>query len=224
MKNSRDTTLRVDRGELADDVVLEAGDVIWCAAALSSNAGADIDAGMRTVLFEYLRGTQHIRNMTAEKPRWRDAAALLAVKYEQLSFGDLDMLIRAGFEPLSSPLMNIYDPDVDEFTIDGHITMGVVLIHAMSNLHLQQYAYGDNLDGDPSPTVMPEKFKELGLHIAKYASSTLLETLFIVNRLLPDVTMAEIVKKNIDKISTRVKTGSVDKSDIQRQEAGHSQE
>jgi hypothetical protein len=202
---------------LAENVVLEAGDVLWCMTALASNASADIDAGMRTLLFRYVRGTQHVRNMVAVKPPWRDMAGSLAVKYEQLTLKDIDQLINRGFEPQPTQVMNIFEPDDDQFDIDQHLFFGRGVIAAMSNRHLQQYGYGDDLSESPASLVMLDKFNELGHEIAELTSQALLETLFVAKRVLPGLTMDEILRKNVEKISHRVHTRQVDKTDGDRQ-------
>lgn len=212
----RQCTEKDDKPALAKEVVLEAGDVMWCITALSSNAQSDIDAGMRNILFAYTRGTQHIRNLVAEKPRWRDVVGSMAVKYDQLNFGDLDQIIAAGFEPQPSPLMNIFDSDEEQFDVPQHLFMEAGLIAVIASLHRRQYGYGDDLSKNPTSFVMPGEFQRLALQIAEVASSCLLETLYVANKLLPGISMATIVNKNVEKISSRVITNTVDKTDGER--------
>lgn len=111
------TKLREECGELAmasirvenqglttqnqEEFKKECGDVLWCATALASCAGADIDSGLKNLLFRYLMGTQRRDAETGQlvAPIWRPKASELATKYDQLTIRDIDSLVDEHFEP-----------------------------------------------------------------------------------------------------------------------------
>ena len=193
-----------------DEAILEAGDVLWCIAALACNGGADIDAGLRSVLFRYVRGIKHYRKTIPEDPYWRDAAASLAVKSGQLTFMDLDTLFKSGFEPTPSQVMNTYWPDeVQE--LEEHYVTSVALMAMLGVLLERQYAYTDD-----NRLVMNSAFNAVSPHIGEISASLLLETLYVAKTVLPEVKIGQIISKNVSKISQRVKNNQVDKSDGNR--------
>jgi NTP pyrophosphatase (non-canonical NTP hydrolase) len=213
IEDYRQNFLETDEEKLKEEVILEAGDIIWCLTALSCNARADIDAGARTVLFKYVRGTRHIVGETVEEPSWRNYAGTLATKYGQLTLGEIDGLIDEGFEPSPSPVMNVINPERDEYSLDEHLLMGSILAASLALMHEKQYGYAEENSEESSSFVMQQKFDELGIEVAELASQLLVETLYIVKKVLPDVTLAEIVSKNVTKLSKRVETQTIDKQD-----------
>lgn len=193
-----------------DKLIAEAGDVLWCATALASCATADLDAACKTLLFRYLRGVQHIDpDGGFVEPAWRSKAAALATKYDQLTTADIDQLLEAGFEPLFSPVMNIYDPDDDEGSAIEHLRTSLWQSIALRNETEAQYGWnGDSM-------ILPGHFQQKSDVIGELVAGLFLEISWITRK-VASVGLSKILRTNVQKVNSRVATQTVDKSDGER--------
>lgn len=199
-----------------DHVLEEAGDVLWVTTALASVAIADIDSGLKNLLFEYVMGVQHFKDGEVIEPRWRQAAAKLATKYGQITISDLEGLIREGFEPLPSSVMNIYDPEEDNEDVDQHLLTVMALGFSIKNAIQQQYG-GDSesrAEGDITYP-LPSAFYEYARTIGGLSARMYLELAFITERSV-DRGLSDVVSMNVAKISERINSGTIDKTDGER--------
>lgn len=194
----------------AERLVSESGDVLWCTSALASCAAADLDAAFKLLLFRYIRGVQHC-TPTGEfvQPVWRDTAAALATKYEQLTTADIDALLAAGFEPLYSPVMNIDDADGDEYEPLDHLTNSFALSATLRNETEAQYGW----DGDA--LVLPQAFRQRSHNIGELVAGIFLEIAWIAKR-VASTTLGDVLGANVTKVNSRVETQTVDKTDGHR--------
>lgn len=194
----------------SEKLISEAGDVLWCTTALASCATADLDAAFKILLFRYIRGVQHVApDGDYVEPPWRTTAAALATKYEQLTMADIDLLMKAGFEPLFSPVMNIFDPEDDEDSPIDHLLTSLALCAALRNETEAQYGW----DGDS--LVLPGAFKEKSHLVGELAAGLFLEVSWITRK-VSSVGLGQILGANVLKVNSRVATQTVDKSDGKR--------
>lgn len=201
-------------------MVQELGDNLFCAVAQASNSSAGIDEAMKNTLYRYVMGIRHIRYDSEDtRPIWRSRAARLATKPDLLTINDIDLLIKAGFEPTQSPAMNIYGPDERHEGISGHIENLFYLISGAYNAAEQQYAYGNDMRIEGGPLfMMPEDYRRLSGVVGELSATALLEVAYIA-RVAVGKCLATVAKENVRKISSRVQAGLVDKSDGKRPNA-----
>lgn len=194
----------------ADNIISEAGDVLWCATALASCATADLDAGFKSLLYRYVRGVQHIGdNNKAIEPKWRQAAGDLSIKYDQLTIRDIDDLLSVGFEPLPSTVMNIYDPEEPDGGISSHLINSIAICATLRNQTEEQYGWGGEA------YVMPEMFKIKSRHVGELVAGLYLETTWIALS-ATEATLEDILHANVTKIDGRLQTNTIDKADGKR--------
>ncbi len=191
------------------ELIAEAGDVLWCLSALSSNGGVSIDAHLKTLLYSYVRGIAHMVGNQKTPPVWRPQAAALASKWEALTVQDLTNLVRSNFEPTPSPVMNV---DADEFFDEPlrHVWSLGCSLQAITFQHDRQYGYNDK------PTLV-EEFNLHGQVLGDLAARSVLDLVFIVHHLSSgEVSFADVIEHNVQKISARINQQLVDKSDGKR--------
>lgn len=197
----------------ADEVLAELGDVLWCATVLACCASADIDSGLKNLLYQYVMGIQHIEKGVAVEPGWRDTAGKLATKYGQLSIHDIDQLIAVGFEPHFSTVMNIFDPKADEDDVHDHARMMLGTFSAIRNTAEEMYGYGGEINSEGFETfVLSCKFKQNARVVGKLVGRTYLQVAFLADRVI-DKKLGDVITKNVTKLSARVASNTVDKAD-----------
>jgi hypothetical protein len=190
--------------ELKNAVVSEAGDVLWCATALACLANADIDSGIKNRLFRYIMGVQHFEKGNPVKPSWRDTASTLAVKYGQLEVKEIDSLIIQGFEPLPSPVMNVFDVDHDDENIEDHMNTLLFKCHQFMNGAERQFG-GPK---DEQSAVLPSAFEEQARQASEVVAEIYLELGYITAKVV-GVSLSEIIQLNVHKISSRIESNTV---------------
>lgn len=199
-----------------EHILEEAGDVLWVTTSLASIANADIDSGLKNLLFEYVMGVQHFKDGQVIEPKWRKKVANLATKYHQLTVSDLERLVGEGFEPLPSPVINVFDPEEDFEDVDKHMVTVLGLAHEVRNLVQQQFG-GDaeaRAEGDITYQ-LPTAFRERARLIGRSAARMYLELAFIAER-ATNRGLSDMVSMNVAKITERIATGTVDKADGER--------
>jgi NTP pyrophosphatase (non-canonical NTP hydrolase) len=184
-------------------LVEELGDFAWVATGVANNGGAVIGDGLKRRAYEYAMGTRQYINGIASYPEWYDAAGALAIKKGPVTLGDIDDLLDAGFVPQPSPTYNILEDE--PVSAIGYVFDLQMYGAAMRSLNAQQYPYGE--DGRSDRTTYEQAAQRLGnaaaeiyfrvAYIAKYAGKDL----------------TTVMATNVDKISDRVATGSVDRTD-----------
>lgn len=192
-----------------EDINLELGDALWCMAALTSNGGGDIDAGMKRLLFRYVCGTSWVVGGVPQAPPWREKAGELATKYEPITFKEVDELLEAGFEPSASPVMNVLDPRGDEEDVSDHqINWGMIILSAQVMARRQ---YGRE-EGNSEGFVLEGKYEELAHELGELAASAFFEAAFIGSR-ATGASLSEIIGLNVKKLTGRVEQNQIDKTD-----------
>lgn len=196
--------------EEATELLSELGDVLWCTTALASNSSADIDAGLKNRLSDYTMGVVDHSSGQASPTSWRDTAGNLSHKFTNITTTDVDQLIKGNFEPLPSPIMNLWD-DEPELGISQHVDLVQMNAFGIQNAVSQHYGYGE-LD---ESFIMPSLYDKLASDIAVEAAEIFLNVAYIAQREL-GADLGEVIKKNIAKINGRIEAGRVDKTDGQR--------
>jgi hypothetical protein len=191
--------------EAIKEAELELGDLVWCTTALASNGGAPIDVGLKTLLFRYVCGTQWIVDEVEVLPVWRQTAHELSGKFHPISIAEIDGLIDVGFEPAPSPVMNIFDPEAPEQTIDQHLLNMVMALSSAKLIAGHQYSTGETV-------VMGGRFDNLALELGELAARVFLEAAYI-NSNTTHSGLISVIGKNVAKISDRVAKNHVDKAD-----------
>lgn len=191
--------------EAAEEAELELGDLVWCTTALASNGGAAIDVGLKTLLFRYVCGTRWIVDEVEVLPVWRQTAHELSGKFQPISITEIDRLIDVGFEPAPSPVMNIFDPEAPEQTIDQHLLNMVMALSSAKLIADHQYSTGETV-------VMGGRFDNLALELGELAARVFLEAAYI-NSKTTHSGLISVIGKNVAKISDRVAKNHIDKVD-----------
>jgi len=193
-----------------DDVISEAGDVLWCLTALTSNGAASIDAQLKTLLYQYTRGVMHVIDGEDCPPRWRDVSASLSTKWSELTTQDIDQLIAESFEPLASPIRNVFDAEKYEGDVGDHLRDLHYNLFAMTRIQERQFGYQDTL-------VTLGEFNQHGQQLGDLAARSILELAFITRHATAgEASLTNVARHNVDKISGRINQGRIDKSDGER--------
>jgi NTP pyrophosphatase (non-canonical NTP hydrolase) len=191
----------------AAELLSELGDVLWCATSLASNSSADVDTGLKLRISDYALGVLDYSSGEATATPWRKDAAVLSHKYTAIHSEDITGLLEAGFEPLPTPVMNLYDPE-PEYSVRGHVEFVLANASAMKVAVDQQYAYGELEDA----FIMPVTYDGHAAAIGTLAAEILLNIAYIAKQeLAADFNL--VVSKNIAKIQGRIQAGRVDKTD-----------
>ncbi len=198
------------QSEQASELLSELGDVLWCTTALASNSSADIDTGLKNRLSEYASGVVDYSGGRAAPMIWRDTAGSLSHKFTDITTTDIDRLIEETFEPLPSPVINLWD-DEPHISTRKHTDLIFMNALAIRNAVSQQYAYGE-LD---ESLIMPSIYDKHADDISTEAAEIFLNVAYIAKHEL-GVDVEEVIKKNIAKINSRIQAGRVDKTDGQR--------
>lgn len=200
------------KSDAARELISELGDVIWCAIATASNSSADVDMGLKSSLAEYAHGVIDYSAGQARPTSWRRTAAEVSYMFTDIAFEDLDTLLKAGFEPLPSPAMNIYDEE-PQLGVAGHAEL--ILMHslALRTAVEQQYAYGE-LD---QTMVLSVSYDKQSAHVAIAVAEILLNSAYIAQQEL-GVDLGELLEKNRKKVNNRIQAGRVDKADGEREQ------
>lgn len=196
--------------EEAKELLSELGDILWCTTALASNSTADIDTGLKNRLSEYVAGVLDYSKGSPAPMQWRETAGRLSNKFTDINLEDIDELLDATFEPLPTPIMNIWD-DEPQFGIRQHFDLILMNGLGIRNAVSQQYAYGELDD----TYVMPALYDKQSSDISIEAAEIVLNIAYIAKHEL-GATLSEVINKNIAKINGRVQAGRVDKTDGQR--------
>ncbi len=184
-------------------LVEELGDYLWVITGYVNNSGAVVGDAIKQRLFEYIVGTKVYVNGEVSHPEWYDAAAELAIKRGQITVGDLDGLLAAGFVPRFSPIMNLYEDE--EICATAFVFDFQAYNAFMRGLSEQRFAYGEH---NHTPT-------DTARDIAESISIIAAEAYFRVAAIayLSGASLSAVVQKNVEKVSHRIQTGTVDKSD-----------
>lgn len=193
-------------------LVEELGDVLWVATALASNAKAAVSDSLKKRFFDYLMGTKVIVSSGAQtEPAWYDDVARLSVKRGPLQLVDISQLFtRTNFVPQASAAMNL---EGDE-TISLHEQVSSLgyLMAAAAFQNRQQY------DEEGGPSYLSEAgYRQLSSTVGEAVAEVYLRVAaagHVIGSSLP-----AIAAVNIAKITERIRTNTVDKSDGQRTEA-----
>lgn len=193
-----------------DELLGEAGDVLWCITALANNGGVDLDRATKDLLYQYLHGIRFIEAGEERLPSWHDVAGDLATQGSLLSARNIGELMKVRFEPTPSPVMNIFESEYFNEEPLNHLTTLFYLLVHMTSMQERQFGYNDTLTTESQ---FRRKAQELGVT----AAQSLLDLTFITYNLTDgEMTLAEIIHHNVVKISGRVQQQLVDKTDGQR--------
>jgi NTP pyrophosphatase (non-canonical NTP hydrolase) len=196
------------------DIISELGDVAFCAVALASNSSADLDRSTKIRLFQYIHGVKAVdSDHPDQEPVWRDNAANLSTKSGPIEISDIDQLIEDGFEPLHSPIMNVWENDAPQFDERQHL--GSIAYRAMCAISgaKQQYKYG----GDDENLSRFKNYDYYTDDIGEMTADIMLEIAYLAKTSLAK-TLNDMLQKNIQKITKRTTAGLIDKADGQRSE------
>jgi hypothetical protein len=194
------------RVSTTEDIIKELGDFKWCVAAVASNAGVTINDALKSRLYEYVAGTKQAIDGKMGPPEWYDAAAGLAIKRDGLTIGDIDGLIAAGFVPQHSPAMNLYEPE----DVSPTLFMWDFLGYAKFLRVLSEQLYDSNHGIFHQGPALQGPAEQVGV----IAAEAYLRVAALAHHY--GSTFEEVVAVNTHKISGRVATNSVDKTDPNR--------
>lgn len=203
------------------EMISEAGDVLWCANGIVSNASGYIRIGIGRYLYEASMGTIVYDDTPRPRhPVWRTTALGIATNnLDSMTYGDLDKLLDAKFMSHPSSVMNIDDEDEytsDPMSVVAHFEQTAMEARALEVIAKRQYNYGE----DPAQTFgatyhTTETYLELTASIEKQAAKMILDVGFVLHA-LANVTLGDAVKSNYSKIQSRINAGRIDRSDGER--------
>lgn len=190
-------------------LVEELGDVLWVATATASNAKATVSDSLKKRFFDYLMGTKVIMPGGGQtEPAWYDKVAELSVKRSSLQLLDISRLFdQTKFVPQPSAARNL-EGDEAVSLYEQVSSLGYMMINAaMANR--QQY----NQDGGPS-YLSEAGYRQLSSTVGEAVAEVYLRVAaagHVIGSSLP-----AIVAANISKITERIKTNTIDKTDGDR--------
>jgi len=183
-------------------LVEELGDYQWTATALIGNAGVVVGDSIARRLFDYAKGTRVWSSQGAiSYPKWYDVATGIAVKRGPITIGDLDDLIKVGFVPQGSIAMN---QDEHEQVSPTYFANDCLMLGRMLTLLCER-----QFDSNRHPSIYGLDFKAEADDVGKIAAEIYLRTAAVAAYVGTD--LAHVASVNVDKISGRIVTNTVDK-------------
>lgn len=193
----------------------EAGDMLFCIAAIAVNGGVDVADSLKHTIADYLRGITYYERGEAVAVPWADAAHALLHPARPLTADSVDELFSAGFHTFASTRMNIFDPDdagsefLPDLVEDLSLMTGLLI-----GMHQRQFGYGwvqqaadaPELTGDGTP--VHEALSQL------YPRCFLLAVEVICS--VAPGSLGAVIRHTVNKVSQRVSAGLIDKSDGSR--------
>lgn len=184
-------------------LIEELGDYLWVATSFANNGAAVVSDAVKRRLYAYAVGTKVWENSSFQEPAWYDAATRLAIKRDSITVEDIDELIKEGFVPRFSPVMNLYDEE--EICLTGFAFDFMSFAAFLNSIAQQQYKYGEDKHARPQP------YSELSEDVGSMVAEIYFRTAAIAYKI--GGSLAEVVETNILKISERVRTRTVDKAE-----------
>jgi hypothetical protein len=187
-------------------LVEELGDYAWVTVGFANNGGVVTSDSIKTRLYDYGMGTKIIEDGKFNYPVWYDTAMRLAIKRNSLTLGDIDDLNNAGFMPRFSPAMNVYQFE-DQICSPEYVFDLSPFAVFMAGINEQQY-------DDENRIVTGSQFMEHSNHLGKLVAESIFRVAAIAHK--EGSSFSEVVRQNVIKISGRIETGTVDRSDGKR--------
>lgn len=206
-KELKDELEKVEAGEQGNEaqIVSELGDVLWATSALSSNIGRKIKTGLMERMHQYGKGTRYVDGQT---PPWVEIAQRLAYDEKDFALGKLEELVEAGYSPQPSPFM--YIDDDSRVTWEEIDQAKTLIFHNLRTLdYIAENVYDadtyqsgviNSNDADAADNLIAEVYLNCAF-LAKHVGNS---------------SLSEVVRQNILKVSGRVQTNTIDKSDNPR--------
>ena len=184
-------------------LIEELGDYLWVATSFANNGAAVVSDAIKRRLYAYAVGTRVWENGGFREPEWYQAAASLAVKRDAITVEDIDDLVSHGFVPRFSPVMNLYDEE--EICLTGFAFDFMSFAAFLNGVAQQQYKYGEDKH------IRPQPYSELSEDVGNMVAEIYFRVGAIAFRV--EGSFAEVIERNIRKISERVRTGTVDREE-----------
>jgi NTP pyrophosphatase (non-canonical NTP hydrolase) len=189
-------------------IVSELGDILWCVNGLASNLSVNVKHGLQMLLDDYSRGTRYFHDPRSVPP-WVKLAQRLTYNDEMSATGLAD-LVEAGYEPQVPTNILIDEPEDNKkyqihdaiMDIDTHSKLLVSI--AKTNYEPHNYHAGTTTYQS---------------HISERLVAYIYLDVAFLARYPAGGSLNEVIRQNILKLSGRVATNSVDKSDGPRHNA-----
>ncbi len=134
---------------------------------------------------------------------------------------DLSELFASGFFPQPSTYMNIYDAhDTHPERIEDTLFDLELMIAPLISVHQRQYSYGDVHPETGEVVVDYAVYRGLSEGVTEFGARSFLLLTAIIERISPG-SFGSVMKHNVLKVSERVLSGRVDKTDGDRNELRH---
>lgn len=189
-----------------DDIESELGDLLWLAAAATSNSGGMLDGALKNAVFAYHHGTKpaFYGGLKADTLPWQRVSGSIAMQLQDVTFGELDELFVAGFEPHPFTARNVFD---DEATMDLYslpleiaVATGNVVLTVHSQWSDEGQSYPSSHYGGNRVAPAAAYLVLLCGHAARLTGSSL----------------SGVAAHNIRKLSQRIAHNRIDKTDGSR--------
>lgn len=186
------------------DLARELGDLLWCTTALASDLRINVKHALMNLMDLY---GHHVRDAeTGRPPEWvREAQALTFD--DQMKASGIDELVVKGYQPQEAAIMLVDDiEEVTQIEIDD----------AVSNLDLYTRFLNSIARSNYEENLYQTGATQQSETAAYFASRIYLDVAFLA-RHCADSSLPDVMRDNIIKLSRRVDTNTVDKSDGLRQ-------
>lgn len=188
----------------AEDIISELGDLLWCTNGISSDLKVSVKHGLMMLLDRYGRGTRYIHDYS--EPTWVKAAQ--KITYDNgMSLHDIDRIIDEGYEPQASTYMYI-DEDPEAITISIQDALGNLDTHTRLLSSIAAINYEDN-NYQSGETYQAD--------VAEHLAGCIYMDIAFLAKHSAGMSLTEVVRRNILKLSERVDKNLVDKSDGPRE-------
>jgi len=184
----------------AEDIIGELGDVIWCANGVASNLSASVKHGLMMRFDAFGRGTRNFSDHSV--PDWVRHMQLNSYE-DNLDLSVVDRVIDLGYQPqLATRMLFDGDSDPAELEIQNALEnldflVKDLLILLDINYSQDVYQTGSVYRSGEVELIVAQLYLDIAF-MAKHGSNS---------------SFQDVVKKNILKLSDRVESNTIDKTD-----------
>jgi len=183
-----------------EDIIGELGDVVWCANGVASNLSASVKHGLMLRFDAFGRGTRNFSDHSV--PDWVRHMQLHSYE-DSMDLSVVDRAVELGYKPQLATRM-LFDGDSDPAEIEIHDALENLDFLVKDLLILLDINYGQDVYQTGSVYRRDE--------VEQIVAQVYLDIAFLA-KFSSDSSFQQVIKKNILKLSGRVDTNTIDKTD-----------